>query len=149
MSEYVKSQTQFKNKDCLVKALEWFFGTGKVEVYDEPMNLFGYKGDVRPEKANIIVRADAIKEAARAYGASIAPNDLGFRLEGETFVMEMDKYSRTWVFGSDGVWPNFEGRLKQRYAINVVEAWAESEGYDTKITHRCDGKVVVVADRYC
>ena len=73
MSKYNRQRSQYNDRDCLVAALNEV-GYTDVEVYDESVSLYGYRGDVRPEKANVIVRRKHISTAA---------NDLGFVRESD------------------------------------------------------------------
>ena len=73
MSKYNRQKSQYNDRDCLVAALNEQ-GYAEVEVHDEAVNLIGYHGDTRPEKANVIVRRKHIVTAA---------NDLGFVRESD------------------------------------------------------------------
>ena len=95
MSKYNRQRSQYNDRDCLVAALNEV-GYTDVEVYDESVSLYGYRGDVRPEKANVIVRRNYIGSAA---------NDLGFVKEADgTFsciVSDYDsrKHGVEWMTG--------------------------------------------------
>jgi len=68
MSKYHKQKSVYKDRDSLVAALGEQ-GYTEVEVHEQAKNLYGYHGDMRAEKANVIVRRQYIDSAA---------NDLGF-----------------------------------------------------------------------
>src|SRR5271157_3264638 len=68
MSAYHTQKTIYKDRDCLVEALKEM-GYAEVEVHDIATNLYGYHGDLRQQKANVIVRRKYVGTAA---------NDLGF-----------------------------------------------------------------------
>lgn len=68
MSAYHTQKTQYKDRDCLIAALN-AQGYKDVEVHEVATNLYGYHGDMRAQKANVIVRRKHISSAA---------NDLGF-----------------------------------------------------------------------
>lgn len=68
MSQYNNVKTEFKDGECLVEALH-DVGYTEVEVHELPQNLVGYHGDMRQQKAHIIVRRKHISSSA---------NDLGF-----------------------------------------------------------------------
>ena len=68
MSKYNTVATEFKDEECLVQALN-DVGYADVEVHEIPQNLVGYHGDLRQQRAHIIVRRKHIGSAA---------NDLGF-----------------------------------------------------------------------
>ena len=95
MSKYNRQKSQYNDRDCLVAALNEQ-GYTDVEVHEEAVNLIGYHGDTRPEKANVIVRRNHIGTAA---------NDLGFVKEADgTFsciVSDYDsrKHGAVWMTG--------------------------------------------------
>jgi hypothetical protein len=68
MSRYNTVATEYKDGECLVEALH-DMGYAEVEVNEVPQNLVGYHGDLRQQKAHIIVRRRHISASA---------NDLGF-----------------------------------------------------------------------
>ena len=95
MSRYNRQKSTYNDRDCLVAALNEQ-GYTEVEVHDEAVNLIGFHGDTRPEKANVIVRRKHISTAA---------NDLGFVRESDgTFsciVSDYDshKHGAEWMTG--------------------------------------------------
>ena len=95
MSKYSRQKSTYNDRDCLVAALNEQ-GYAEVEVHEEAVNLIGYHGDTRPEKANVIVRRKHIGTAA---------NDLGFVRESDgTFsciVSDYDshKHGVEWMTG--------------------------------------------------
>jgi Protein of unknown function (DUF1257) len=68
MSRYNTIATEYKDSECLVEALG-DMGYHDVEVHEEATNLYGYHGDMRQQKAHVIVRRKHISQSA---------NDLGF-----------------------------------------------------------------------
>lgn len=74
MSKYVQFDCKkIRNLETLLAALAAFgWDSGKVEVHDTPQALYGYSGDKRNEKANVIIRRNNT-----GVGAS---NDVGFVL---------------------------------------------------------------------
>ena len=86
MSEFLEVVTEFSEKDCLVYALEQVYGKGNVEVYREAKQLQGYKGDLRQQKAHIIVRKEFVGRGS---------NDLGFELVGKTYKMRISEYNKS------------------------------------------------------
>lgn len=55
MSHFTTIRTKFVDVKTLVKALA-MVGFVKVEVHAEAQNLYGYKGDKRPQTAEVIIR---------------------------------------------------------------------------------------------
>ena len=95
MSKYNRQRSTYNDRDCLVAALNEQ-GYTEVEVHDEAVNLIGFHGDTRPEKANVIVRRKHIGTAA---------NDLGFVKEADgtysAIVSDYDsrKHGAVWMTG--------------------------------------------------
>ncbi len=80
MSKFLTlAELEITDQALLVSTLEndmTYRGHGKgttVESHTAPHALFGYAGDERPQKAEVIVRREFVGEAA---------NDLGFRRQG-------------------------------------------------------------------
>ena len=84
MSHFVNVVTQMKNREALILALiRSGFAENVIEVHDTPQNLYGYQGDVRAQKAHIIVR--------RRYVGS-SSNDIGFENVNGTFVAHISEF---------------------------------------------------------
>jgi Protein of unknown function (DUF1257) len=85
MSKYNQVETQYKDRDCLVEALG-DMGYTDVEVHEVAKNLVGYHGDLRQQKANVIVRRKHIGQSA---------NDLGFVQQKDgTFAMIVSDFDQ-------------------------------------------------------
>lgn len=116
MSMYCDIKTQFKSREALVAALmehgNWTRAT--IEVHDVPQHLVGYKGDVRQQVANVIIRRQFVP------GAS---NDVGFvKQEDGTYqaiISEYDrsKYTDAWL-----------GQLTASYAFHATKREMERRG---------------------
>ena len=99
MSEYHLQQTQYKDRDCLVAALN-DMGYKTVEVHDTAVQLYDFCGrathylDTTGDKANVIVRRHIVGGAA---------NDLGFALQPDgtyaAVISDYDnnKHNATWL----------------------------------------------------
>lgn len=116
MSHYVGITLKINDQSCLVKALERLGFQGKVEVHEIATNLYGYKGDMRPDKANVILRK------VHVGGSS---NDIGFirKADGcfEAIISEFDrdhhKYDAVWI-----------GKLKAYYGIERAKLECKKQG---------------------
>lgn len=105
MSEYVVTETQYKDQDCLVQALK-DVGYREVEV-GERLRLYGYRGDVRQETAEVVVRRKHV-------GASA--NDIGFARGGDGRFQEItSRFDRGATFTQTK-----RDMIAQRYARNVL-----------------------------
>lgn len=101
MSEYAAYKTEYKDKECLIKALNGM-GYDKVEDHEVAQQLYDYHGrathytDAKGDKANIIVRRNNVGTAA---------NDLGFlkKEDGSYSAMisqyDTHKHNATWLEG--------------------------------------------------
>jgi hypothetical protein len=114
MSAYHTQKTQYKDRDALVEALgEQGYKT--VEVHEVATNLYGYHGDMRSQKANVIVRRQYVGSAA---------NDLGFVKEEDgtysAIVSSYDsgKHNAEWYYG-----------LKRAYVERVDIKTAAKQGF--------------------
>jgi hypothetical protein len=119
MSHFSKITTQITDRDCLVRALaDLGFGEGKVEVNEVAQHLYGYRGDKRPQKAEVILRRKYVGRAS---------NDIGFALSAQTgtyeaIISEFDEQSN----GYNQKWLS---KLTQRYSYHLVMKQAELAGY--------------------
>jgi hypothetical protein len=114
MSHYSKIETQIVDKESLLKALR-DLGYTTVEVHDTPQNLFGYKGDVRPEHAEVIIRRKFISRDS---------NDIGFKLtEHGTYEAIVSEYDQQ-LLGDDWL-----GNVCQKYAEIAVVSKLETQGF--------------------
>jgi hypothetical protein len=112
------------------------FDKNKVEVHDQAQNLYGYQGDVRNQKANIIICRKHISSSA---------NDIGFELQEDgtyaAHISDFDKgrFNETW-----------RADLEMHYGIEQAktafanEGWSYIETVDEQnniqlIGTRCDG----------
>lgn len=113
MSAYHYQKTCYKDRDCLVEALGEM-GYKNVEVNDTAQNLYGYHGDMRSQKANVIVRRCYVDRSA---------NDLGFvKAEDGTYSAIVSSYDSG---KHDAQW--FLG-LKRAYTEKVDMKTARKSG---------------------
>jgi len=125
---YCEIKTEFKNQEALIFALmeTGLWQREQIEIYDEPQHLFGYRGDLRQDKANIIIRRKNV---------GMSSNDLGFiKNEDNTYtaiISEFDKtkYSEHWT-----------NKLKQNYAFQAIRLQQEKRGRQVSRTKLPDGK---------
>jgi len=115
MSKYLKIQTQFKDEAALIEALQ---ACGFEFECGEALALYGYQGDARPEKAEIVIRRHNISSCA---------NDLGFARQPDgsygVIISEFDSRNR----GAEMV-----KQAKQKYARIKVERMAKARGLEVR-----------------
>ena len=134
MSHYSRFQTKFADPALLCKALG-DVGYKTVEQHEHPVHLFGYHGDQRPDKANVVVRRKFI---------SFAANDIGFiRKESglyEAIISDYDKrkHNEDWL-----------QKLTQRYAVHATMQSLTEQGYELEqMIEQSDGSIRMVLNDY-
>jgi Protein of unknown function (DUF1257) len=121
MSHYTKIATCFKVEKYLLAALK-DVGFGDVEVHAIPQNLYGYQGDMRADKAEIIIRRKYISSSS---------NDIGFMKNAdgvyEANISEFDrtnkdlKYDEAWV-----------AKVAKRYAYHATTELLQGQGFEVQ-----------------
>lgn len=134
MSHYNKIKTELKNKDSLLKALaKMGFGEDKVELHDQASCLYGYQGDARAQKANIIVR--------RKYVGSAA-NDLGWELQEDgTYAAHISDYDR----GRYG--KKWQEDLEMHYGVEQAKNAFSAEGWSFQESVDNEGNIQLLGQR--
>ena len=110
MSHYTEVKTTYKDKECLLKALqEMKWDLTQIEVHKEATNLFGYRGDMRSQKANIIIRKKNVGSSS---------NDIGFlwNEKEKCYVSIISEYDESYKYGA-----TWQKKLKMSYAIAKTE----------------------------
>jgi Protein of unknown function (DUF1257) len=103
VSHYSTIETAFFDPDVLVQTLEELEPQWVVERHTIAVPLFGYQNDMRPEKAEIVVRRQYVGHAS---------NDIGFVLQGGRYKAIISEYD-SHRHGSEWL-----GKLTQLYAKN-------------------------------
>lgn len=82
MSEFVLADSEYKDADCIKESLKEL--GYEHEDHQEPQTLFGYRGDERTQKANIIIRKKHVGTLS---------NDIGFlRKEDGTYQLIISEF---------------------------------------------------------
>ena len=118
MSAYKKIECDIVDKDSLLEALELLDLQAKV--HENPINLKGYRGDVRNEKAHIVIDKQQVNKFT---GAS---NDIGFlwneaENKYEFIVSEYDQRFK------------MDQRVIQAYVKVVLEKALKKNGFKIKV----------------
>ena len=118
MSAYKKIECDIVDKDSLLEALELL--DLEAEVHENPINLKGYRGDVRNEKAHIVIDKQQVNKFT---GAS---NDIGFlwneaENKYEFIVSEYDQRFK------------MDQRVIQAYVKVVLEKALKKNGFKIKV----------------
>ncbi len=104
------TDTAFKDRKCLLNALS---ECGYSETEEgEALSLYGYRGDRRPETAQIVVRRKFIGAAS---------NDLGFQKTDSGYVPVISEYDRSFMMQG-----NFLTNLRTNYNLKSAEKLARN-----------------------
>ncbi|MCX4706504.1 DUF1257 domain-containing protein [Streptomyces sp. NBC_01373] len=115
MSHFTRVRTALRDPDLLVQALATL-GFTTVESHDTPQTLYGYQGDARPERAEVIIRRRHIGRLS---------NDIGFRRRtDDTFEAVISEYDRS---SYDQPWLT---ELARAYGHTAALRYAEDNGYE-------------------
>ena len=139
MSAYTEIKTEFKDLESLLTAL-CEVGTAacpqltrdQIEVHPDGVNLVGWHGEVRKQRANVIIRRHNVN------GAS---NDIGFELVNGAYVARISEYDSRY---HDKAWLN---KVSQRANLASVRKQALKRGYKVRETAQADGSIRLVLAR--
>ena len=128
MSHYVDIKTQITDEECLVAALgrietkQWT--PDKIEIHKEAIHLYGYRNDIRSQKANVVIRRRYIGNAS---------NDIGFLKNADgTYTSIISEYDQR-LLG-----PTWLQRLTTYYGIEKAKKEFRAKGI--KYTEAIDNK---------
>ena len=124
MSHYVNFKTQITDVTALVRALKrchtkigrkWT--ENDIEVYGTAANLYGYTGDKRNDKANVIIRRKNVQASA---------NDIGFVREKDgtysAIISDFDQGTGEYAHGSHGFYgKDWQEELIQFYNLEKAK----------------------------
>lgn len=135
MSHYTEIQTEFRDRESLIRALnDLAYTADQIEQHEQPQALFGYHGDERPETANIIIRRKHIGSAS---------NDVGFVKDKKTgqyraIISDYDG-QQTWT-------QEKQNRLANRYAYHQATKALRAKKYKwTEATNKA-GQIVITVN---
>ena len=123
MSHFVKIVTMIKDRTALIKALERMGFAGKLEVNEGPVALYGYKGDIRSERAHIVIRRKHVG------GSS---NDIGFERMNDgryaAHISEFDQGTGSYS-GHEGTYgKTWQGKLLSYYGVEKAKMEFKAKG---------------------
>lgn len=115
MSHFTTLRTHLTDRDALVAAL-CDVGHPDVEVHDDAQPLHGFRGDVRAQRAHVIIRRRHV---------GYMSNDLGFARQADgrfdAVISDFDRgrYDAAWL-----------ARLTARHAYHVTATTLAAQGFD-------------------
>ena len=121
---------------ALVAALiECGFEQDQVEVHEEAVPLYGYQGDVRRQRAHIVIRRQHVGTAA---------NDVGWeRLPDGTYRSWISEYDQRRRFDQA-----MQDRIKQEYAYQVIARQQRARGRSVERQRLPGGELEVTIGGY-
>lgn len=115
MSHFTTIRTQIKDREILIRVLQEL-GFPTMEVHDRPQPLYGYEGDQRPERAEVIIRRQYIGEYS---------NDIGFQRQPDgTYIAIISEFDR-WQYNQAWL-----GKLLQKYSYYKLQQLAQQQGLE-------------------
>ena len=136
MSHFVECQTEFRDPQSLVAALvECGFEAPLIEVHQHAVPLYGYQGDLRQQKARIVVRRQHVGQAA---------NDVGWERQADgTYRAWISEFDRRHRFNEAMC-----NRVKQEYAYQVIARQQRARGRTVSRERLPSGDIEVVIMGY-
>lgn len=130
MSEYLVIELEFDDTELIKEALDEI--GYQYEYHIDATNLYGWHGDIREQKANIIIRRKNVGSAS---------NDIGFlKKSNGKYELIISEYDRTAPHGK-----TFTQKFKQVYVGKQSVKLLKKKGY--KVKHRKveeDGTIEIV-----
>jgi len=135
MSAYKRILTEFRDRECLLRALEKIGLPVEVSLKDN-LSLYGYQGNRRAETAEFVIRRQHIGRSS---------NDLGYVWNAkagayEAIVSEYDTRctATTWI----------RKQVKQQYAVSKVVKEARRKGLRVVQQRSEQGQIRLVLQGY-
>ncbi len=136
MSHFVECRTEFRDPAALIAALvECGFEPSQVEIHGQAVPLYGYQGDVRPQKAHVVIRRQHVGSAA---------NDVGWERQANGAY-------RAWISEYDGRHrfdQAMQNRIKQEYAYQVIARQQRARGRTVDRERLPGGEIEVTIGGY-
>ncbi len=146
MSHFVECQTEYHDPQALVAALnECGFQESQIEVHDDAAVLYGYQGDVRPQKAHIVIRRQHVGSGANDVGWERQP-DGAYRAWISEFDAGVGEYSNrhdTARFNRA-----MQNKIKQEYAYQVISRQQCALGRSVERQRLPSGEIEVTIGGY-
>jgi hypothetical protein len=132
MSHYSEIPIEMKDEKSLISALErQGFKREQIEIHKDAQYLYGYHGDRREQKANIIIR--------RKYVGSMS-NDIGFVKTAKGYSAIVSDFERN----HKGYNEQWFGTLKKYYGVELAKVEAKKKGYKFQEEKTKEGKIRLI-----
>ena len=146
MSHFVECRTEFRSAEALIAALvECGFDPSVVEQHAEAVPLCGHHGDVRPQRAHIVIRRQHVGPAANDVGWERQP-DGTYR----AWISEFDAGVGLFIQRQAAARFNatVQNRIKQEYAYQVIARQQRDRGRTISRQRLPNGELEVVISGY-
>ena len=146
MSHFVECQTEFRDPQALAAALvECGFAADQIEVHTEAVPLYGYQGDVRPQKAHLVVRRHHVGSGANDVGWERQPDGayLAWISEFDAGVGLFAHRQATARFNQ-----TMQNKIKQEYAFAVIHRQQRARGRSVERRRLPSGEIEVTIAGY-
>ncbi len=136
MSHFVECQTEFRDPEALVAALvECGFQQAQIEVHEEVVPLYGYRGDIRAQHAHLVIRRQHVGTSA---------NDVGWeRLPDGTYRSWISEYDQRHRFNQ-----TMQNKIRQEYAFQVISRQQRDCGRSVERQRLPGGEIEVTIAGY-
>jgi len=136
MSKYKRIATQFRDRKCLLEALKRTGVPFEVAKNGEQMHLYGYMGDRRRERAELVIRRQHIGSAS---------NDLGYVWNAQAGAYEaiVSEYDTRCIQTT-----KIRQKIKQQYAVSKVVKEARRKGMRVVQRRNEQGQIRLVLQGY-
>jgi hypothetical protein len=136
MSHYVECQTEFRDVQALVAALKACgFEAHQIELHPEAVPLYGYKGDVRPQQAHLVIHREHVGTAANDVGWEKQPNG--------TYRAWISEYDARHRFNLQ-----LQNKIRQEYAYHAVARQQQALGRTVQRRMLTTGEIEVTIGGY-
>jgi hypothetical protein len=136
MSHYVECKPGFKDREALIEALVAAgFDRSQIEVHQEAVALYGYRGDERAQRAHVVIRRQHVGPAA---------NDVGWeRLPNGTYRAWISEYDQRHRFSE-----SLQNRIRQEYAYHAIARQQRVLGRTVQRRTLKNGQIEVIIGGY-
>jgi len=132
MSEYLVCDTEIKDQDCLVDTLvEMGVERDHIEVHEEAVPLEGYHGDLRKQRAHVVIRRRHVGNAS---------NDVGFELKDGSYKAWVSEYDKGHGIGKKIMSKELLRQYAKVKALNEIRG---RRGFKVKSCEEKDGKIKI------
>jgi len=146
MSHFVECRTEFRDPAALVAALvELGFQESQIEVHEHAVPLYGYHGDVRAQKAHIVIRRQHVGSGANDVGWERQP-DGAYRAWISEFDAGIGQYARQQASARFN--QTMQDRIKQEYACQVIVRQQRARGRSVERQRLPNGEIEVTIAGY-